>query len=161
MSIWQLLLVIGATVAIYLSSDRIRSSLWILLISFTFAATTVWDRYELPEQYFIKGLSDSLICLAIYFHGKYLWEMALYRIFQASVLLSIIMMSGFIPSRANYVIALEAINWAALLVIGSTGFAYSFSGSCHGFIGNIGDYLRRSFRSLCSQRTDVKWTERW
>lgn len=136
MNSWQIALLFGAVVASILSFGLPRAQLWILAGAVSFVFSTAWQRYDLPFHPAFTLACDACVCLAIYFFGREKWEIALYRIFQASVLTSLVFLVGpieiaghtFNMGHYGYVVFLEAWNWAALLVIGGMGLAEKIGG---------------------------------
>lgn len=125
---WQIALLIGATIVAYLSARLPRAQLWILAGAASFFFSTAWARYGLPFPPAFTLACDASVCLMIYFFGREKWEIWLYRIFQASVLASLVYLAGpleffgrsMIMDHYVYVTVLELLNWTALFVIGGT-----------------------------------------
>lgn len=136
MNEFQIALLIGAVVASLLSMRLPRAQIWLLTIAAAFAFSTAWQRAGLPFHPAFTLGCDAGVCLAIYFLGREKWEIGLYRIFQASVLTSLIFLAGplevfgavFRMSNYGYVVMLEAWNWLALLVIGGVGLSETLKG---------------------------------
>lgn len=119
-------LLIGLCVALAVSVGDKRAWGWLLAGAASYTVSVLYWRSGLPYAPFVAGMCDALICLAVYFKAKYRWEMMVWRIFQASVLVNIIYLGGTLsawPSLSHnaYSIILELINWAALLWIGGNG----------------------------------------
>lgn len=114
---WQLSLLIGAIATMVLSANVSRAWLWIMAAGASFVASTAYARLALPHPPFFTMMCDAAVCLVIYFLASRQWEVWLFRAFQLSVLISLIYLVGFIGSHYWYVAALEAVNWAALLLI--------------------------------------------
>jgi hypothetical protein len=136
MNEFQIALLIGAVIASFLSLRLPRAQLWILTMAAAFIFPTVWQRADLPFHPAITLGCDAGVCLAIYFLGLEKWEIGLYRIFQASVLTSLIFLAGplevfgavFHMGNYGYVVLLEAWNWLALLLIGGVGLSEMLKG---------------------------------
>lgn len=147
--IWQALLAGAAVAVLALSWHEVRARYWIAAMAVNFTLCTLYQSSGLPHYPFVVGLLDAGLCLTIYFVGAYRWEMALYRIFQGSVLVSILRFSDLIETQYQYVTALEIVNWLALLVIGGTAIAQR-SASDHDNIDSTRHPVHRVRPSLCS-----------
>lgn len=121
MSEFQVALLIGLLITGAISSKLPRAWLWLACGAASFVLSTAYARYGLPHAPAFTLAADSAVCLAVYFFGVERWEISgIYRIFQASVLISIFRLSNIIADQWTYVVALEILNWAALLLIGAT-----------------------------------------
>jgi hypothetical protein len=145
-------LLIGLCVALAVSVGNKRAWGWLLAGAASYTASVLYWRSGLPYAPFIAGMCDALICLAIYFWAKTRWEMMVWRLFQASVLVNIVYLGGTLnawpsPSHNAYSIILELINWAALLWIGGNG-AYQPVGASTDALPTAGGPLRRLHRAL-------------
>lgn len=128
MNEFQVALLLGAVFVAVVSSNLPRSNLWIAAGAASFIASTAWSRYGMPFPPAFTMGCDALVCLAIYFLARERWEEWLYRVFQASTLISLVYLAGPIEigsvvitmSHWLYVVTLEIANWAALLLIGGT-----------------------------------------
>jgi hypothetical protein len=120
MNEFQAALMIGLVATGLISSRLPRAWLWLLCGFASFVASTAYARFGLLYPPAFTLVCDASVCLAVYFFGKERWEENLYRVFQLSVLISLLHMSHFIADHRVYVIALELLNWAALLLIGGT-----------------------------------------
>lgn len=154
---WQISLAIGAFFAVLISQHKKRSSAWVLIMTLSFLSGVLWQRASLPYQAFANGAFDGALCLSIYFFGKFDWEMKIFRIFQVSVLISLIRLSGYLPDHLIYVSILEACNWAALAVIGGTGAIEWSKRNAVGFNHHPRGIVLRNLHSLCEKRTDTPW----
>lgn len=126
MSIFQFWLLIGAVTVAALSWRLEHAWLWIGAGAASFVASTAWGRYDLPMAPLFTAFCDAVVCLLIYGVAKRVWELKLYRLFQASVLVSLVyfglvMWWPAVASKATYVTILEIINWLALALILGTG----------------------------------------
>lgn len=124
MSIYEISLIIGAMLTALLSWGNPRGVAWIAAITADLMLSTAYWRAELPYAEVVTGLCDASICLGIYFVGRYKWEMWLWRLYQASVLISILYLAVHVfqvPSIDQDVYSgmLEAVNWIALVSIGT------------------------------------------
>lgn len=124
MSSYQIALVFGAIITALIASRLPRSGRWILAGSLSFIGGTAYHRYGLPHYPMANLMLDASLCLMVYFQGLERWEHYLYRIFQASTLVSLVFIAAKFsaPISANhyvYVFLLEFLNWVALLLISS------------------------------------------
>lgn len=121
MSNFQVALLIGAAFVAVSSWRLERSLLWIMAGAASFAASTAWSRYGLPMPPLFTACCDAAVCFAIYVGAKQVWELLLYQLFRASVLISVVFVGFTIATKtgphAAYVALLEAINWLALSLI--------------------------------------------
>ena len=153
--IWIVLLMVGSAVAAIICQNR-RALGWIACGAASFALTLAWQYSELPYHAGICALSDAAQCLLIYHFGKYKWELALYRIWQVSILLGIMRFFGAITSQYGFVTALELCNWAALAVI----VAPKYTGSLSDVAADWSIAHRRIHRALRSLR-EVRAQDPW
>lgn len=120
MDIWQGALLCGAVGTAVLCRKDPRALAWIAAGATNFVLTASYEAAELPYHPAFTGFMDASMCVGIYFFGKHKWEMMLWRVFQGSVLISILRLLGVIHSHYDYIVALEVCNWLALFVIGGT-----------------------------------------
>ncbi len=127
MNIWQTALLIGATVVALFTWQVERAWLWILAGAASFILSAWWEANGLPLHPAVTALCDTAVCVLIFFMARHWWELGLYRLFQCSVLISITylgltMWTGNTNFHYAYIVALEAINWLALMLILGVGF---------------------------------------
>lgn len=127
MNEFQTALLIAAAVVGLFTWQLDRAWLWILAGAASFAASTAWARYGLPHPVAFTALCDVGVCLLIFAFAKHHWELFLFRLFQLSVLVSIVFLGiryMGAPAGAHYayVATLELINWIALALILGVGF---------------------------------------
>jgi len=121
MNEFQLALLIGLLITGLISSRLPRAWLWLACGAASFVVSTAYARYGLPHAPAFTLACDSAVCLAVYFFGVEKWEISgIYRIFQLSVLISLFRLSNIIVDQWVYIVALEILNWVALLLIGAT-----------------------------------------
>jgi hypothetical protein len=116
-------LFLGAVLVATLSYRNPRGLLWIGAAALSYINASFAWRLHLPYAEVITGIGDAAVCLAIYFFGKYRWELVIWRLFQTSVAVSIFYLAGNIGIFAHishdvYSSMLEAINWLLLLMLG-------------------------------------------
>ena len=120
-------LLVGALLVVLIATHW-RSRLWVGVAALSYINATIAWRAGLPYAEAITGLGDAGVCLAVYFAGRYRWEMWIWRLFQTSVAISMLFLAGnigvflSIPHEV-YSILMEAINWLLLLLIGSMSIA--------------------------------------
>ena len=162
MSEFQLALLIGALAAAIISSNLPRAWLWITCGAISFVASTAYYRFGYP-YYPVSTLAfDGCVCLAIYGNAKERWEIGLFRLFQASVLVSLIYTYLLFFAQASahhtlYVILLESINWLALGLIGGTAIADRVRADEGGYIWHWLHSFRRNIVSLRKARKSIPW----
>lgn len=120
MDIFQNALLLGALGAALLCRKDRRALAWIAVGVGNFVLTSFYEAKGMPWHPAFTGFVDASVCLAIYFFGRFRWEMRLWNVMQLSVLVSILRMVGVIDTHYAYVVALEVCNWLAILVIGGT-----------------------------------------
>lgn len=162
MDVFQSSLLIAAIVVMIGAARVDRAALWIFLAGADFFLSAVYEVLGFPYPPFATALFDSLLCLAIYFGGRTRWEIGLFRIFQASVLTSIVYLAGGVlnigVSHYWYVALLEGWNWLALMVIGATAFAEWAGGRYGGRArGYLGSHLSGARTALFAKRADDPW----
>lgn len=151
MNEFQIALAIGAAFVALISIHVDRALWWIGAGAASFVASTAYARYGLPLPPLFTALCDAAVCLMIYGFAHQRWELGVYRLFQLSVLVSIVFLGMVLlrsPSASSfwYVTTLEGINWAVLLLIAGTAVAQ--------WAGADGDHHYRSPGRL------VRWAER-
>lgn len=151
MTTTDLFLLTGLAVALAVSVGNFRSWGWLLAVAVSYAVSTVYWRTGLPYGAFIAGLCDALICLAVYFWGKFRWEQWVWRLFQLSVLVNFVYLGGTLRVWAifpheTYSIILEAVNWIALLWIGGHGAVQAVGASDDAAASGVP--WRRVYRAL-------------
>ena len=117
---YQFALIIGAGITGLVSLGDRRALAWLATGAADFVATAMYFHYHPTSEFhpFIAAMADAFVCILIDIYGWHRWEMKLWRIFQASVLVNLLRLSGIVPDHTFQAIALEALNWAALVVIG-------------------------------------------
>lgn len=152
---WQLSLLAGAIVTVIVSTNVNRAALWVFLAGASFIVSTAYARAELPFPPFFTMMADATVCLVIYFLASRQWEVWLFRAFQASVLISLLYLVGFIGPHYWYIAALELVNWIALILISGTAFL-QWMGSGHemGSRGRWAGRIRRARDACFSPRKD-------
>lgn len=149
------MLAVGMTAASLICRNR-RALGWIACGAASFALTLAWQYSELPYHAGICALADAAQCLLIYFFGRYKWELALYRVWQVSILLGIMRFFGLIASQYGFVTALELCNWAALAVIVAPKYTASLSDVAPDWRWPH-RHLHRALRSLRETRAETPW----
>jgi hypothetical protein len=149
-------LLIGLLICAGISIGNRRGLIWLLAIAISYIGATIAWRMQIPKAEVFTAAGDVAVCLAIYFMGKYQWELWLWRLYQASVAVSVLYLAGSIGviSRIDhglYSIILEAINWGALLLIGGTS-ALQGVGVSHVRVHRPWDRVRRIVLSLYGER---------
>lgn len=142
MSLYEALLLLVAAAAFGLSlfSLNWRGTIWVaaLVVDLLFSDAYEMTGYPYPEA--VMAAADFLVCAGIYFIALHLWEMWLYRIFQFSMLTSIVDLAAntWVPGwidRELYLLVLEVANYATLfvvLVISGRVFAGRLGGTAFG-----------------------------
>lgn len=156
MNEFQIALAIGAVIAVAVAWRVPRAAMWILAGAMSFIASTAWARYGMPYPPVFTGLCDAAICLGIYFFGKSAWEMRLWRLFQASVLVSLLYFVGVIGPHWAYIVALEAINWLALLLIIGFGVVERYGNAAR---WRSDSRVRWAFHTLRAERPERPFSE--
>lgn len=133
MSIFEVaqLLVAVAVLLIALFSGQIRAGFWIVAIVLDLAVSTNWWTHGLPNGDVFTAGCDFALCIMIYVFAADQWERWLFRLYTLSFLISTIDLGASIWApewidHDTYSIALEAVNYAAFLLIGGvSGFAFN------------------------------------
>lgn len=120
MNEFQIAIAIAALLVCAVSYKLPHSWLWIGLGTASVVACNSVFAYNFPYPAAFNLAADALMCLTISWYAREKWESVLYRIFQFSVLVSIIRMWMGADSEDTYRLALEFCNWAALLMIAGT-----------------------------------------
>ncbi len=123
MSEFQIGMIVLCGVAALVSWRNWRATGWIAALAGSFLASSFYWRTGLPYGEFFAGICDATVCLLIYAFGKYRWELAVWRMFQAMLLVNILYLAGNIGifyrvDHVFYASILEALNILILLTIG-------------------------------------------
>ena len=149
-------LLIGALICALVSWRNRRGLLWIGAGALSYIVSTIAWRFNLSMAEVVTGFADVTLCLAVYLFAKYRWELAIWRLYQVSVGISILYLAGNlgITSRWDhemYAILLEAVNWLLLIFIGGMGVAQRI-GTSDVRAGGLGGRIRDFARSLQRER---------
>lgn len=125
MSIYQLSLLVGAAVAALVAWGNWRAIGWLAALQISIAVSVAYWKSGLPYGEAVAGGCDAAVCLGIYFFGKYLWEMWVWRLAQLMLLVNLCYLAGNVGIFYNidhdvYSSILEVINWIAIASIGGT-----------------------------------------
>lgn len=157
---WYLLILAAAALAVFVAAgDDRRAQGWIALGSLSFAATYAYGAAGLPNHAAITAMVDTAQVLAIYFFGRYRWEMHLWRVWQASVLLSILHLAGLTGGTWIYAVCLEVLNVAALAIIGGRHVAARWAARRDDRPW-VPRRLLVALRALCAERREPPFTRR-
>lgn len=155
---YDLPMVIGAALA-FVASSRIPGAWrWILFGAVSIFASRLYWAAGYAHPAFVAAMCDALVCIAIDRWAREEWELKLYRVFQAQVLVNLIFHVGF-GTQYVYALSLEALNWTALGIIGGTSAMDwvrrhgSFSGSR--WRDRVSDFVSR----LRAARRSHSWWE--
>jgi hypothetical protein len=133
----------------------------------TFTVSTFrWD-FQVPTGPLVSGLFDAGIVMAVYFFGRFRWELSVvWRLFQASLGVNIWYLATLarvplVPSLTHndYAAILEIINWLALLFVGGTAILLR-TGAADAFATGPGGRVRRALAALYRERSAVPFTHR-
>lgn len=169
MNEFQLLLLIGAVVVASLTVRLPRAHYWLLAGGASFVFSTAWARYALPYPPAFTLSCDAAVCLLIYFFGRERWEEHVYKIFQLSVLISLVYLAGPIEigsimitmNHWFYIVLLELCNWAALAVIGGTAIMDRIGANEDGAGHRRGMHIHRPYAAWRSSRTTQPFHKVW
>jgi hypothetical protein len=148
MNEFQIALLIGLCIIGLISSKLPRAWLWLACGTTSFVISTAYARFGLPHPPAFTLVCDASVCLSVYFFGKERWEENLWRVFQLSVLISLLYMSNFIADHWLYIVALEILNWAALVLIGGTAILDRARANGRSFNHHWLPHLHRSYVAL-------------
>lgn len=147
-----------AAVAIGLAALRNwRAVGWVAALAVSFLASSFYWRAGMPYGEFFAGICDAAVCLVIYALGKYRWELAVWRMFQAMLLVNLLYLAGNIGifyrvDHVFYAIILEALNILILLTIGGVAAYQRFGGKEDGALFSAWAPLHRALLALCARR---------
>jgi hypothetical protein len=157
MNEYQAALLIGATVGFLISGSLPRARLYVVAGALSFAATSIYWGLGLPFPPWFSILADGAVCLLIYHVAQEPWELRLWRIFQGMILINLLFFMGAIGPHSAYIIALELMNWAALILIAGTSLLSGVSVNGDSFNSRWSPYLRWAAVSLRGKRTRDPW----
>jgi len=134
---WELALLVGAAVVAAVSRFDHRALLWVALGTVEFALTTIYARHSVPwlPSAFVSGIADAGVAFALITFAQRRWEGALGYVFEFMMMVSFIRLMGLLPDHYVYAVALEALNWVALLLVGGAAL-----------LRRVDGYLARSGR---------------
>lgn len=155
---WYLSLLAALAVLVILQAgDDRRAQAWVLVGATAFVVSYLYGKAGLPYHAAVTAAVDTSQCLLIYFFGRYRWEMHLWRLWQFSVLISILHLAGLTGGTWTYAVALELVNVAALLVIGGKGVAERWAHGRRDSPGPAGR-VRLAVGALCAERRRPPFT---
>lgn len=139
-----------------------RVLMWLGVGALSYTTSAIYWRLGLPYGEAIAGLCDAAVCLAVYFAGKYRWEMWVWRLFQLSVAINLVYLMGSLGvvgqiSHDAYAISLEAINASVLIFLGGSASLQRLGR--HGMAGRAWGGIRRAVFSLREERSDTPFTK--
>lgn len=118
MDTYQFALLMGACIVGLASLGDPRALIWLALGATDFAVTSAYFQYHPAFHPFVAALVDAGVVCIIDVKGWHRWEIALKQVFMAQMLVNILTFFGAINDHVFQAIALEALNWLALAVIG-------------------------------------------
>lgn len=125
MSGYTLALLIGAVIVAAINYNLPRAALWIAVGALNFALTSLYFHSGLAPWWlphaFVTGIADAVTAILLAIFGAHVWERLVRYCFMLSVLISMSMLLGWIPTEYAYRTGLELCNWLALLVMGGHG----------------------------------------
>ncbi len=162
MSIYQASLLAGAAVAALAAWGNWRAIAWLAALQVSIAVSVAYWKTGLPYGELIAGLCDAAVCLAIYFFGRFNWELFVWRLAQAMVLVNLVFLSGNVgiftlTPHDIYASILEAINWIAIAFIGGMAITNRL-GLDNGSSGLAWPRIRGLVRALRSERKTPPFT---
>ncbi len=169
MNEFQFALLIGAAIVAFITARLPRAHYWLLAGGGSFILSTAWARYDLPYPPAFTLSCDAAVCLLIYFFGREKWEEHVYKIFQLSVLISLVYLAGPIEignititmNHWLYVVLLELSNWAALAVIGGTAIMDRIGANENGAGHWRGNHIHRPNAAWRADRATKPFHKVW
>lgn len=123
MNVFQFALLIGALLTLVTARNVKRADLWIFCGGASFILSAAYEAAGYPHPPFVAMMADAaIVCLPVYFLAKRQWEVWFYRIFAGMVLWSLLFLADLTVGHYWYIVGLEAMNWAALLLINITAY---------------------------------------
>jgi len=117
---FQTALAVGALIAAIVSNRLPRAVVWICAAAASFAVSALYEGAGLPYAAAFTLCCDAAVCYAVYSWASEEWELWLFNLFRASVLISIMHLLGLVGGHYVYVAALDVVNWLVLIVISGT-----------------------------------------
>jgi hypothetical protein len=158
MNVFQIALLIGAALTALISYRLPHALLWLFVAGADAVACDVYYAYDGARPAVFTLCVDCLVCLAIHWLAKERYEIWLFRIFQLSVFVSVLRISGVLVSSYMYVTTLELINWLALLLISSTAILGKVGASDRFFHYRFRDFLHSAYSYLRRPRKTAHWS---
>lgn len=151
MSVWQLALICGAGIAVWMAWGVPRAVHWVVLGALSFFASTAWTRYGFPYPPMFGALTDFCVWLAVFHYAEKRWELYFAFWFQAMIVIQLTYAFGGVADwsldDSSRVILLEICNWGALATIWLTAMTEKAGDGIRGprpvVLGL--DLVRRSF----------------
>lgn len=160
MSTWHIALMIGASIAAVINYTQPRAIYWILIGAMNFAACVLYYDYGLPYPAAFAALLDVGFVLLLYFKGRYFWETTLLRsLFLLSIVLNWLRLTELVASQRLYAMALEGVNWLALLVIGGVGILTLVDHYEIPTSGYFGRFIRSAHKFCTERRKTAPFTQ--
>lgn len=152
-------LLLAALIVAAVSWKNPRGILWIGVAALSYINATIAWRLSLPYAEAITGIGDTAVCLCVYFAARFRWELWIWRLFQASLGVSVVYLAANIHvvppiDHTFYSVVLEGINWLLLLLIGGVS-AGQWIGAANARALRPRRYVLPAFLALrASRKTD-------
>lgn len=152
----QIALVIGAIITALISWHLPRARIWLLAGAASFIASTAYARFGLPHSPAFTLSCDAAVCLLVYALASEEWHLRIFDIFRLSTLVTLLHMFGVIETHYLWIVSLELLNWAAMLLMVGTGIAAGIANGVYP-IGSWSGSVRRLGRALRTPRKSPRW----
>lgn len=156
MSIYQIGILVACGLTALVSWGNLRALGWIAALVICHAVSVAYWHTGLPYAELTAALCDAAVCLLIYAHGRYRWEMAVWRMFQVMVAVNGMYLAGnlgifYRVDHDVYSSLLEAVNILILLTIGGVAILQRVAHD-DGSPNHHWRHLRGAVRALRRQR---------
>lgn len=133
MSLYEIAFLLVASGILMLSAfaRNVRGVIWVTAIMADVVLSDVYVQYGYPISDGFMACADLLVCGALYYVAAHRWELWLWMTMLASAAISIFHLGVSIDSPGlfgmeDYLTALEACNYVAILIIGGvSGFVFA------------------------------------
>lgn len=105
-----------------------RAALWLSLGAASYVTSAMWHNHGLPYATFYGAVTNFAILAGMWIYADQRWEIRVWNCFHLMVLIDILYMAGFIKDRILFAEALELVNLAAILFVGTTGIVQRVDG---------------------------------
>lgn len=146
------MLILTCVLSGLLAWDVPRALLWLGLGAFSYVTSAWWHDAGFPYATLYGAFTNVVICGLLYKMADSKWEMGVFNLFIGMILIDLLYVCGVVKSPYDFAVALEVVNFCAMLLIGITGILERLRKDGYDFSRSDSHFLRRCHSALHSQR---------